>query len=412
MGDGAFVLDDFLVYLVLADHVAADNHALDLVGALEDLEDLGVAHILLHGVVAHVAVTAQNLHALGGHAVERVGAVALGDGAQRGGAGIAGVQQGGHLHADGAAGLDGDLHVGQLGGDGLLLIDGLAHGDADLGVLGGLLQDGPHDAHTAAAHTGAALLQGLHSDLEALALLADDGGGGDMHVLKQDVAGGGLADAHFVLVLADGHAGQVGVHQEHGQAFVTQAAVHGGHHAHEIGVAGVGNKALAAIQDILAAVGGLLGGGAARARVGAGVRLGEGEGGEAAALLGPAGVAAGLVAHQGFHAPLFLLLGAGNEHGLDAQVVGAAGEAEAGIAVHQLLTDPGAGDGAHALPAILGGQIGANQAHLKRLVVGVPVQLTGTVILGGGGAYFLENEVVNHGHDIFLLLGHDETGAV
>src|SRR5687767_9455685 len=40
---------------------AADDELLDLLGALEDVHDLGVAVEALHGVLAHVAVAAQDL---------------------------------------------------------------------------------------------------------------------------------------------------------------------------------------------------------------------------------------------------------------------------------------------------------------------------------------------------------------
>src|SRR3954451_2041635 len=44
-----------------------DHEALDLVGALVDLRDLGVAHVALDRVLGHVAVAAEYLHGLDGH---------------------------------------------------------------------------------------------------------------------------------------------------------------------------------------------------------------------------------------------------------------------------------------------------------------------------------------------------------
>src|SRR5207249_3955564 len=44
----------------LAQELASDHHALDLVGALVDLRDLGVAHHPLERVVAAVAVAAED----------------------------------------------------------------------------------------------------------------------------------------------------------------------------------------------------------------------------------------------------------------------------------------------------------------------------------------------------------------
>src|SRR3954451_8745865 len=53
--------------------VPADDHALDLVGALEDLEDLRLAHVPLGGVVTGVARAAQHLDGVRGHLHRRVG---------------------------------------------------------------------------------------------------------------------------------------------------------------------------------------------------------------------------------------------------------------------------------------------------------------------------------------------------
>src|SRR5689334_24704052 len=45
---------------------ATDHHPLDLVGALEDLHDLGLAHVALDREVAGVAVAAVDLHGVRG----------------------------------------------------------------------------------------------------------------------------------------------------------------------------------------------------------------------------------------------------------------------------------------------------------------------------------------------------------
>ena len=57
----------------LLDQVARDDEALDLVRALVDLRDLGVAHVLLDRVVLHVAVAAEDLHRVGGDLHGHVG---------------------------------------------------------------------------------------------------------------------------------------------------------------------------------------------------------------------------------------------------------------------------------------------------------------------------------------------------
>src|SRR3954469_13586083 len=55
-----------------APHRAGDDHALDLVGALVDLRDLGVAHHPLDRVVVDVPVAAEDLHGVDGHRHRRV----------------------------------------------------------------------------------------------------------------------------------------------------------------------------------------------------------------------------------------------------------------------------------------------------------------------------------------------------
>ena len=68
-----------------------------------------------------------------------------------------------------------------------------------------------------------------------------------MYVLKDHIAGGGLAYTHLILMLADAHARKVGVYQEHGQALITQGAVDGCDHAHKIRIACIGDKTFPAI---------------------------------------------------------------------------------------------------------------------------------------------------------------------
>src|SRR4051812_37757755 len=58
----------------------SDHQALDLVRALVDLRDLGVAHVALHRVLADVAVAAEHLHGLDRHGHRGVGGKQLGHG--------------------------------------------------------------------------------------------------------------------------------------------------------------------------------------------------------------------------------------------------------------------------------------------------------------------------------------------
>src|SRR4051794_40851912 len=59
--------------LLAGEQVLGDHHALDLRGALVDLEQLGVAHQLLPRVLLGVAVPAEDLHRVGAHPHRRVG---------------------------------------------------------------------------------------------------------------------------------------------------------------------------------------------------------------------------------------------------------------------------------------------------------------------------------------------------
>src|ERR1700677_3123187 len=56
-----------------------DNHPLDLVGALEDLRDLRLAHVPLNREVAGVAVAPEHLDGVGRHPHRHVGRHQLGD---------------------------------------------------------------------------------------------------------------------------------------------------------------------------------------------------------------------------------------------------------------------------------------------------------------------------------------------
>src|SRR4051795_119437 len=55
-----------------------NNEALNLRGALVDLEELGVAHQLLDRILLDVAVPAEDLHCVGRHLHRHVGGEALG----------------------------------------------------------------------------------------------------------------------------------------------------------------------------------------------------------------------------------------------------------------------------------------------------------------------------------------------
>ena len=47
--------------------MTGDDEALDLVGALVDLHELGITHIFFEGQVLHITVTAEDLYRISGH---------------------------------------------------------------------------------------------------------------------------------------------------------------------------------------------------------------------------------------------------------------------------------------------------------------------------------------------------------
>src|SRR5699024_4059233 len=100
-----------------AEDLACHDHAADLVGALVDLGDLGVAHHALHWEVTRVPGAAEELHRVGGDLHRHVRGVRLGGGGHEaellatGGGAPLGVGGGGVDHQPG--GLHLHLHVGQ-----------------------------------------------------------------------------------------------------------------------------------------------------------------------------------------------------------------------------------------------------------------------------------------------------------
>ena len=60
------------------------------------------------------------------------------------------------------------------------------------------------DAQRLGRDADAAAVQGGHGDLEALALLAQQVLLGHFHIVKDQLGSGGGADAHFVVVVAEG----------------------------------------------------------------------------------------------------------------------------------------------------------------------------------------------------------------
>ena len=106
--------------------VRAITSALDLVRALVDLRDLGVAHVALDGVLADVAVAAEHLDRLDRDGHRGVGGEQLGHRGVLAAVGLVAVDLRARLVEQLAGGGRARLHVGELELDPLELVDRLA----------------------------------------------------------------------------------------------------------------------------------------------------------------------------------------------------------------------------------------------------------------------------------------------
>ncbi len=114
-----------------------------------------------------------------------------------------------------------------------------------------------------------------HDVVEALADLAEHGGGRDAHVLEGQQRRVGGVHAELLEALLADHAGRVHRHEEEREAVVAGVRVGLGDEHDHVGAVAVGDVGLGAVDDVLVAV-------AHRARldagdVGAGVGLGDAE---------------------------------------------------------------------------------------------------------------------------------------
>src|SRR6476661_3522495 len=121
------------------EELAADDEPLDLVGALEDLGHLGLAHVALQREVLGVARATEHLHRVGGDAHGVVGADQLGHGRFLG-EGSAGIVQPGGVEVGRAGRRHAGLHVGEQEGEPLVVADRSPELLALLGVGDGLVE--------------------------------------------------------------------------------------------------------------------------------------------------------------------------------------------------------------------------------------------------------------------------------
>src|SRR3990172_6653173 len=156
----------------LSNELLGDDHTLDLVGALVDLGDLGVAHVALDRKVPGVAVAAQDLHGVRGDLHGRVRGQALRDRGFHRGVGFAAVDERRRVVHGEPGGVGGDGHVRQHELDALERGDRLVEG-APLPRVGACrVERGLGDADRLRADGRPRLLERPQRDGEAPAFLA------------------------------------------------------------------------------------------------------------------------------------------------------------------------------------------------------------------------------------------------
>ena len=196
--------------------------------------------------------------------------------------------------------------------------------------------------------------------------------------------------AHLLLVLADGEAGEGGLHDEGGDALGALGLIgHGKDHEH-IGHIAVGDEDLGAVHHIVVAL--QLGLGLTLGSVGTGVGLSQSEGAD--------------LVTGGQHGQILglLLLGAVGQDGVAAQaVVGGYDIAGGGALLGQLLDADGAGQRVSTLSAVLLGDAHAHHAQVEQLF-DVLAGIEGLGVgLGSDGLHFVLGELSHHLPDQQML---------
>ncbi len=154
------------------EEISGDDHAHDLVGALEDHVHAAIAHILLNGVVFQVAVSAVYLQRLVAYLEALLGGEHLGHAAQRDQVLVLRLEgEGGIAHKQTASHEIGG-HVGELELQVLELIERLVELLARVHVVYAGVQAGLRGAQATARYVYATAVQASHGYRKTLALLA------------------------------------------------------------------------------------------------------------------------------------------------------------------------------------------------------------------------------------------------
>ena len=153
------------------EQLAGHDDALDLVGALVDLGDLGVAHHPLEREVRRVAGAAEQLDRIGRDPHRHVGGVALGGRAEEGEVLVAALGLGGRDVDHLPRGLELHGHVGEHELDALEVGDPLAELLALLDVRDGLVERALRDADGLGADGDPGVVERAQGDLQPVARL-------------------------------------------------------------------------------------------------------------------------------------------------------------------------------------------------------------------------------------------------
>ena len=226
------------------------------------------------------------------------------------------------------------------------------------GIPDGLVQRAARDAGRGGGHGRAALVEDLHADHEAVALVAEQVLDRHLDVLEEDLARLGGMLAHLLQRLAGADAGPVTLHDEAAHALVTIAGLV---LAKTVKYEATGPSVIqvfVAIEDVMVAPAD--GGGLDAGDVGACVGLGHAVGDDLAVF-----------GQLGEVARLLLLVGS-NQHGQRRQLVEHERRLDAGAAVGELLAHDALFKHSRANAAVFLRDIEVDQARLACLVAKSP----------------------------------------
>ena len=294
------------------------------------------------------------------------------------------------------------MHVGQLELSVLELADALTELDALLGVLDGFLNGALAQTQSLRSDTDTAAVQGLHSDLEAVALLAQQTILGDNAILEDQVAGGRTADTHLLLVLALREAGIGALDDEgrdllHGTALLVGGLAGNSDDNEDVGNVTVGDEALGAVQDPVLA--GLIqdSSGLLALSVGTSAGLGQTEGADPLAL-----AQLGQILHLLFLGTM-LKDGSAAQRGVSRDDNGS-GAADLG----QLFHSHGVSQNVSASAAVLLGEVDAHHAQLSHLLDGLHGEALFLIDLLGQGLDFGLRKLTVHFAEHLMLFAQNE----